>query len=124
MKAVRNTQQKELIKNIVEEACDHPTADMIYERAQAELPKISLGTVYRILRELVNEGLILEIPVNGKPSRFDKTIMNHGHFICDKCGKVYDIFFDFDKFMGDIDFKENKTDKTYILFSGTCSECK
>lgn len=124
MKAVRNTHQKELIKNIVEAACDHPTAEMIFERAQLKLPKISLGTVYRVLRELVCEGRVLEIPVNGGPSRYDKTVMNHGHYICDKCGKVHDIFFGFDEFMEGIDFKGNKPLKAQILFTGICSECK
>lgn len=124
MKVIRNTQQKELIKNIVEAACDHPTADMIYERAQIELPNISLGTVYRILRELVNDGLVLEIPVKGRPSRFDKTIMNHGHYICDKCGKVYDIFFNYDEFIKGIDFNGKELLKTDIVFTGICRDCK
>jgi len=124
MKAVRNTQQKELVKEIVIEACDHPTADMIYERAQNKLPNISLGTVYRILRQLTDENVIVEIPVNDAPSRFDKTLVSHSHFVCDKCGKVEDIWFNIQDVISDINFNGNEIKTSQVLFKGTCDKCK
>ncbi len=87
---VRSTQQKRLIYNIVQESCDHPTADMVYERARLAMPNISLGTVYRNLASLASCGEILRIP--SIVDRFDKTTERHAHFICTECGAVTDLF--------------------------------
>ena len=60
-KKKRNTRQKAVVFQVVRDSNDHPTAEVVYERAKKELPTISLGTVYRILKELVSEGKIKEI---------------------------------------------------------------
>ena len=60
----RNTKQKAIVYQIVKSSYDHPTAEKVYERAKREISSISLGTVYRILKELVSEGKIGEIIVN------------------------------------------------------------
>ena len=44
------TRQRQLIYNIIQRADDHPTAEMIYARAKAEMPSIAFGTVYRNLK--------------------------------------------------------------------------
>jgi Fe2+ or Zn2+ uptake regulation protein len=62
-KRKRNTRQKAVVYQIVKSSHDHPTAEKIYERAKKEIPKISLGTVYRILKELAEEGKIREIVI-------------------------------------------------------------
>ncbi len=87
---VRSTEQKRLILNIVRDSCDHPTAEMVYERARAKMPTISLGTVYRNLGALAKAGEILRIP--SSVDRFDKTTERHAHFICTECGCVTDLF--------------------------------
>lgn len=67
------TRQRQLIYNIIQRADDHPTAEMIYARAKAEMPSIAFGTVYRNLKLMVDAGEILHIPVAGEPDRYDKT---------------------------------------------------
>ena len=86
----RNTKQKALIFQIVMDSKDHPTAEVVYERAKKEMPTISLGTVYRVLKELSLEGKIKEIVVN-KQSHYDRRTDFHHHFICKSCGKIEDI---------------------------------
>ena len=86
----RNTQQRNIIYDIVASRNTHPTADWIYEQAKKQIPNISLGTVYRNLKVLVEEGKILEIN-DGKVSRFDANISLHHHFKCENCGSLYDI---------------------------------
>ena len=51
--ARRNTRQKAAIERAVLSSCDHPSAETVYERVREELPAVSLGTVYRVLRALV-----------------------------------------------------------------------
>jgi Fur family ferric uptake transcriptional regulator/Fur family peroxide stress response transcriptional regulator len=89
-KKKRNTKQKAIVFQVVQDSHDHPTAETVYERAKKELPTISLGTVYRILKELVAEGKIREIIID-KQSRFDPKTEFHHHFICKKCGKIEDV---------------------------------
>lgn len=87
----RNTRQKAAIERVVLSACDHPTAETVCDRVKEEIPSVSLGTVYRVLKGLAAEGKVREISVPDAPSRFDKTTHMHAHFVCLSCGKVEDI---------------------------------
>lgn len=89
--AKRNTRQKATIERVVLSSCDHPTAETVCERVRDEIPSVSLGTVYRVLKSLAAEGKVREISVPDAPSRFDKTTHMHAHFVCLACGKVEDI---------------------------------
>lgn len=121
----RNTHQKEVIARIVKESCDHPTAEMVLEKARVELPALSLGTVYRVLKDMAKNGEIREVVCKDAPSRFDKTTVNHGHFTCVKCGKVKDVFFNLDKIDKSIvDFGDDIVLESQIFFRGICSDCK
>lgn len=123
--ATRNTHQKEVIARIVKESCDHPTAEMVLEKARVELPALSLGTVYRVLKDMAKNGEIREVVCKDAPSRFDKTTVNHGHFTCVKCGKVKDVFFNLDKIDKSIvDFGDDIVLESQIFFRGICSDCK
>lgn len=123
--STRNTHQKEVIARIVKESCDHPTAEMVLEKARVELPALSLGTVYRVLKDMTKNGEIREVVCKDAPSRFDKTTMNHGHFTCVKCGKVKDVFFNLNKIDKSIvDFGDDTVLESQIFFRGICSDCK
>ena len=53
---MRYSKQRELVMQTVENLCDHPTAEEIYDTAAKECPGLSLGTVYRNLNSLVEAG--------------------------------------------------------------------
>ena len=53
---MRYSKQRELVLQKVEQLCDHPTAEEIYDEAVKECPGLSLGTVYRNLNGLVDAG--------------------------------------------------------------------
>ena len=53
---MRYSKQRELVLQKVEQLCDHPTAEEIYDEAVKECPGLSLGTVYRNLNSLVDAG--------------------------------------------------------------------
>ena len=69
----------------------HPTADWIYEQVRRQLPNVSLGTVYRNLNLLKSTGQVLELSYGNAQSRFDGDTCNHYHFVCRRCGRIYDI---------------------------------
>ena len=53
---MRYSKQRELVLQKVEQLCDHPTAEEIFDLAAKECPGLSLGTVYRNLNSLVEAG--------------------------------------------------------------------
>lgn len=121
----RNTVQKEAVERIVCSSCDHPTAETVYLRAKKELPNISLGTVYRILKKLAYDGVIQEIPVQNAPSVFDKTLEMHAHLVCKECGSVVDVFLDKDTFNSSISDKCGHTlTGAQVMFDGVCANCR
>lgn len=89
----RNTKQLELIWDAVKNETSHPTADQIYERVRKQSPNISLGTVYRNLQKLVADER-LQVLTLGRSQHFDPVVQRHQHFICESCGRVYDVFVD------------------------------
>jgi Fur family peroxide stress response transcriptional regulator len=92
MKKNRNTRQRGVILDILQETEAHPTAEMIYHDARRVIPNISLGTVYRNLNFLRDQGLVREIrPSDGGSSRFEGAHTPHAHFHCKECNGLLDI---------------------------------
>ena len=85
----RFSQQRERIYQTVLERQDHPTAEMVYRRLKPELPRLSMGTVYRNLQQMAKEGRLRELA--GPVARFDAVLRPHTHFRCDACGAVRDL---------------------------------
>jgi Fur family ferric uptake transcriptional regulator len=93
---MRHTRQREVVLDLIRSTMDHPTADWVYRRARRRLPRISLGTVYRNLKQLAEAGLIREIQAGGQELRFDGNIGPHHHARCLACGRVEDLDVPFD----------------------------
>ena len=92
MKKTRNTRQRGIILGILRESHEHPTAEIIYREARRVLPNISLGTVYRNLNFLRDQGTVREIrPSEGGSSRFEGADTPHAHFHCLRCSALLDI---------------------------------
>ena len=92
MKKSRNTRQRAVILDVLRESLSHPTAETIYKEARRVIPNISLGTVYRNLNFLRDQGLVREIrPSDGGSSRFEGILSPHAHFHCVGCHGLMDI---------------------------------
>ena len=87
---MRYSKQRELVLQKVEQLCDHPTAEEIFDLAARECPGLSLGTVYRNLNSLVDAGRVRRVSIPGKADRFDHTLGWHSHLYCNCCGSVVD----------------------------------
>jgi len=123
---VRSTKQRETILKVLKSTTSHPAADLIYERVRKKLPRISLGTVYRNLRLLTQEGAILQLDFAGAPSRFDANTQPHSHFICEQCGRIFDVAESVHK---EIDERVARKTGFEVLnhqleFSGLCKDCQ
>jgi Fe2+ or Zn2+ uptake regulation protein len=92
VKKSRNTKQRAVILEILHKGGSHPTAEAIYHEARKVLPNISLGTVYRNLNFLREQGLAREIRTNSESSsRFEGKCPPHAHFHCTECQAVMDL---------------------------------
>ena len=75
----------------VQQLCDHPTAEEIYDKAAQECPNLSLGTVYRNLKLMELDGEIGHLEMPDGPDRYDANPTPHGHLLCDSCGDLADL---------------------------------
>ena len=89
---MRSSKQRDAVLQVLRNSCDHPTADMIYNTARELEPNISLGTVYRNLKQLADDKAILTLETEDKRLHYDGDISRHSHFICSRCGKIIDLF--------------------------------
>ena len=87
-KTRRMTVQRKTNLNILRQMNSHPSADEIYEMVRKQIPRISLGTVYRNLEVLANIGIIQKLELGGTIKRFDWDTNKHYHIRCLCCGQV------------------------------------
>ena len=124
MTGKRYSKQRELIYQCLMDTREHPTAEMLYHWLKPENPSLSLGTVYRNLNLLADEGLITRMPF--PIERYDANTRHHSHFRCRKCGAVYDlegVEYDaaLDEKVGVL--SGHQVDRHDLVFSGICTHC-
>jgi len=90
MKGQRSTRQRMLVFKAVQARLDHPSADQIYLEVRGEDSKISRGTVYRNLNQLVENRKVRHVRMPDV-DRFDWRTEPHYHLHCTGCGKVMDV---------------------------------
>src|ERR1043166_327077 len=87
----RFTPQREHVYSVLMAKRDHPTAEQVFFRAKADMPAISMATVYNCLDALVKCGLVRQVAVDRGATRFCPNMTEHCHFYCDVCDGVFDI---------------------------------
>jgi Fur family peroxide stress response transcriptional regulator len=89
-RGMRLTEPRRVILDVVCASDAHPSASAVYRAVRKRLPSVSLATVYRNLRALAAEGLLLErAGIDGL--RFDGNVARHDHFTCLRCRRVFDV---------------------------------
>lgn len=90
---LRCTPQRLAVYDRLTAALHHPTAEEIFQFVRAQIPKISLATVYKALEALVAIGAVTRLTVSeGTGSaRYDARSENHYHFRCLRTGMVHDL---------------------------------
>ena len=118
---MRESKERDIILSIVNESNEHLTAQEIYELARKVKPNISLGTVYRDLNQLTINKKIVKLNNGDGKYRYDNILIKHHYFTCEKCGKVIDIYQDFE--ISPLVIPGNKILDYDIHFKGICLEC-
>ena len=121
------SRQREEILDSLDEVGLHLTAEEIYEKVRLLDSSISKATVYRNLKDLVEEGILWKISMKDGIMRYDYPKMKHNHVICSKCGVVKDFLYDFCTKKLNQTLKEQtnmNSDFETITVYGVCDECK
>ena len=87
---IRMTRQRRVILETLRQHNVHPTADQVYAMVRRQMPRISLGTVYRNLEILTALGEIQTLELSGSQKRYDGVAQKHYHIRCLHCGRVDD----------------------------------
>ena len=119
---MRYSYQREAIKKVVKATNSHPTADWVYNQTKKIIPKISLGTVYRNLKQLTKDGEINTI-YDGNIALYDWNIESHDHLKCTQCGDLVDVHLAHDEFKSIVKTKfKFDVDDVEMTVIGTCSK--
>ncbi len=122
---IRLTTQRQIILEELSKVKTHPTAGEVYDMVRKRLPRIGLGTVYRNLELMAENGMIMKLEVGGTQKRFDATTDAHYHIRCSCCGRVDDIDVPVIDSLVDA-AAENSSYQIlghHIEFTGICSKC-
>lgn len=67
----------------------HGSAEDIYQLLQAEKLNIGLATVYRVLLQFAQAGILVRTSFENGPAIFELNEgTHHDHLLCTRCGKV------------------------------------
>jgi len=105
---------------------EHPTAEMLFKLLKPDYPELSLGTVYRNLSVLEEEGLIVRVGNVEGQERYDARLDPHAHFVCSCCHSVSDIELDnsAEKLVGEMVRKfDCKAESFTLTVKGICGRC-
>lgn len=124
-RGLRVTPQRQAIFRLLDENVEHPTVEALFEAARAEMPTISLKTVYQTVHDLEDLGEVRLLHVGTGSVRVDPNVEHpHHHTICTSCGRVRDVQID----VGDLHVPTLARDgfavqDVQVHFRGACAEC-
>ena len=102
----------------------HPSADDIYTALSPSMPTLSKTTVYNTLKLFVEHGAALMLTIDEKNACFDSETSLHAHFLCKKCGKIYDLPFSGEtKQVERIDMNGFFIEEIHQYYKGVCPAC-
>ncbi|MGG7178661.1 Fur family transcriptional regulator [Clostridium paraputrificum] len=124
-KKLKLTPQRLAVYKYLMTTKEHPSAELIYKAIQPEYPTMSLATVYKALKTLVEVGLVQEINVGEGNFRYDGSTTTHPHIQCVNCSKVEDLeSFSLDHLNSEVSKHTNfKVLSNKVYFYGICADC-
>ena len=123
-RGLKVTPQRQFIFRVLYANDLHPTAEGVHAAVVAELPTVSLRTVYQTLNDLADMGEIQAFDLGTGAARFDPNTDAHYHAVCNGCGVVRDI----DRGGSESGPRRRPlpgftVQSTEIVYRGLCDEC-
>ncbi len=122
---VKPSMQRIAIMEYLMDHKTHPSAEDVYAALSDSMPTLSKTTVYNTLRLFAEHGAALMLTIDDKNVNFDADTSQHAHFLCKKCGHIYD----FHTPVGMNKMKELRSEghmveEAHTYYKGICKECK
>ena len=115
------TSQRLAVYEFLRNNLTHPDVDTVWDAVRIALPAITRESVYRILNEFSERGIIRRLD-HIDSARYDSRTEPHGHFICEKCGKISDFNWP-DGTRIPSDLLQKKVVHVEIRLVGICEQC-
>ncbi len=123
MAETRKTKQRQIIRDVLEEAGRPLSASEVAKLARLKVKNIGTATVYRAINKLLEDGFLVPVEIPAEPSRYEVAgLHHHHHFYCRKCKKVFDVEgcpSDFSGFTP----KGFTLDAHEVILYGRCADC-
>ncbi|MFA6667283.1 MAG: transcriptional repressor [Bacilli bacterium] len=118
----RETLQRKIIISSIH-TLGHARTSEVISYLKENYPSLSVATVYRNLNTLCEDGFIRKVSTNLNEDIFEDASKNlHDHFICSKCGIIYDIENEKDS-TSYYDKDGNLVTNKSITYYGVCKDC-
>jgi Fur family transcriptional regulator, peroxide stress response regulator len=89
-KSLKVTPQRVAIFEALQALKNHPTAENIIDHVRSNHPNISIGTVYKVLDSLVENGLVRKVKTEKDLMRYDDVLSDHHHLYCSDTERIED----------------------------------
>jgi Fur family ferric uptake transcriptional regulator len=127
-KGLKNTREREIILGEIEARTDHFNAETLYFSLIRKGSNVSRPTIYRTLKLLEQLHFIEKLDIK-KNCFYYETIpqrKEHGHLICEQCGKIIDFSSNGLEILKSEMYKDKdfKLDKISIQVFGLCRDCQ
>lgn len=82
-KGLKMTEQRRVIARVLSQSDDHPDVEMLYQRASAIDPNVSIATVYRTVRLFEESGIIEKHDFGDGRARYEEASDDHHDHLID-----------------------------------------
>ena len=124
--STKHFRKRDAILQYLQSVTDHPSAERVFTQLKAQIPDLSMGTVYRNLNLFKQQGLAVSVATIKGVERFDGNTDPHVHFICQECDAVIDLM--------DMEIPDSLKSvaerssgghiaQCQLCFTGICQEC-
>jgi len=125
---LKNTRERETILRELEVRKGHFNAETLYSVLNRKGTRVSRPTIYRTLKLLEKYHLIEKLDIKQNCFYYEPKYQkkDHGHLICEKCGKIIDFPSEsFNTLKSEIDKDKNfKLDTISLQAFGMCRSCQ
>ena len=119
------THQRTAIYGMLASTERHPTPEEVYSEIRTQLPSLSLATVYKVLDQFYQHGILRKVSTETQVARYDANLSPHHHLVCSSCGIILDV-----KTEGEMEgfsvSAENgfRVSNYVVIFHGLCAACQ
>jgi Fur family peroxide stress response transcriptional regulator len=118
----KRTPQRIAVYEFINGNMAHPGVDEAWNHIRKTLPSVTRESIYRILNEFAERGLLHRMN-HLNSAKYDSQTGPHGHFICEKCGKVVDFSFP-EEFPLPSGENFGAVRNIELRLSGVCKDCQ